>query len=141
MQRVLEIIDKALTLPESDDFDLSSSANELAEEIGWEVLLSDCLHILLDLSNKRSWYLSASIIFYAAADKRPFPVSWQKCVAVLYGALDQYPDLGNNGGADGSNLVWSAAHILKGVSYTSHWQPLEDMDVIKELEELSWSSS
>lgn len=112
---------------EEEDFDLYESVYEMAREAGWDNVLKEAYRTLVFERFRSLWYGAACVIWYAAADGIRNPISTNEIIARLYWCLDKYPDLGNGG--VGLNLVWSAVVALKGISYNSDWDPLQDKDI------------
>jgi len=118
--------------PEDDDsFDIfEESVEKIVNDYGSDAVLISLLEILNDESNKKYWYLAASIVSWLVDDDVELPFEWTYLVASLYVCLERLPDLGMSGSADGTNLVWSIAHAVKKVGYLDDWNPLEDSEIL-----------
>ena len=136
-----ELIRYDQTVSEEDSFELDDEVTYLAQRIGWHQVFNDAVEVLLNCDKKDVWYTSASVIAWAIQDEEAIPFSWQKVVGLLYGCLTHHPQLGVNGVADGENLVWSIAHELKGIGYLSEWEPLNDPEIVSELNRLEWKNA
>jgi len=117
---------------EDESLNLDEEIVELAKEIGWDNVLKEAYLTLSSYRVMGLWYGAASIIYYAAADGRKIPIEANELIARLYWCLDKKENLGQ--GENGFNLVWSVVTTLKGVSYNSTWQPLEDKEIVKIME-------
>ncbi len=126
MTKIATLIDKC---KKEDGPDLDEEIEALANDIGWNNVLIDAYQILCNRKFRATWYGAVSIISWAAEDGIEMPVSKKEVIARLYWCLREYESLGVAGGADGNNLVWSVASTLAQVSYTSSWQPLEDIEI------------
>lgn len=117
---------------QDESFDLVDEIYKLAQVVGWQNLLKESFGILERESQKAFWQKSAAVIYWAVSDQITLPFSLEESAARLYLCLEKYPGLGGVGLEDGENLVWSIVSKLKGVSYESSWNPLEEPK-IKEL--------
>lgn len=111
---------------QDESFDLEDEIYKLAEVVGWQSVLTVSFNILERELQKTFWQRSAAVIYWAVSDQITLPFSLEESAARLYRCLEQYPGLGSTGLEDGENLVWSIVSKLKGVSYESTWDPLED---------------
>lgn len=117
---------------QDESFDLEDEIYKLAEIVGWQNVLKEAFGILGRESQRAFWQRSAAVIYWAVSDQITLPFSLEESAARLYRCLEQYPGFGGTGLEDGENLVWSIVSKLKGVSYESSWNPLEEPK-IKEL--------
>ena len=114
---------------EDESLDLSEEVSKLADEIGWDNVINEAYRTLSSIRVMGLWYGATCIIYYSATDKREIPINKNEIIARMYWCLNKNENLGH--GENGFNLVWSTVTALKGVSYNSSWQPLEDQDVLK----------
>lgn len=118
---------------QDESFDIEVEVTKFAETVGWSNVLKEAFGILSRESQKPFWQYAAGIIYWAVSDQIPLPFPIEETAARLYRCLEQYPGFGNTGLADGENLVWSIVSKLKGVSYESSWDPLEDPAIKEKL--------
>jgi hypothetical protein len=114
---------------QDEAFDLEEEIKELAEVVGWQNVLKETFGVLGRDNQKDFWHKAVSIIYWAVTDQIPLPVSLEECAARLYCCLELFPGLGGTVLEDGDNLVWSVVSKLKGVSYESSWNPLNDLNI------------
>lgn len=114
---------------QNENLNLDEEASKLADDIGWDNVLKEAYLTLSSYRVMGLWYGAACIIYYAAADGRKIPIDSNELITRLYWCLQKNENLGQ--GEAGFNLVWSAVAALKGVSYNSSWQPLEDPEILK----------
>ena len=118
------------------EFEADVEIEKLAATMGWQKVLHEAFEVLGRLEHKSHWHRAAVVIFGAVGRQIPLPIPWEECAARLYYCLERYPDLGVSGLSDGGNLVWSIVHDLKGVSYTSSWDPYHDLKILELLAKL-----
>ena len=121
---------------ENDLFDLEEEFYKLTHSVGWPQALVQAFEVLAQEKHKDFWQQAASIIYWAVSDDIALPYTVEKCAARLYRCLELFPGLGGVGINDAENLVWSIVSKLKGVSYESNWDPLEDCDIKNALKQL-----
>ena len=101
---------------------------KLIEECGWEETYETVLSILqCDDRTEEDWHTAMEVLWGGVLDGRDMDVN--KVIAALYYRFE-------DAGEDENNLAWSIASKLKGKSYLSNYEPTEDPEIIKELEEL-----
>jgi hypothetical protein len=144
MHAVRRHIVRALRAQDEAGADDDEAADLFAAEVdaliathGRGEVVDAVLAVLTDQSARRYWYEAAAVLFGIVADLRrdnamgELPCPWSALVATLYRCLESSPGLGRTDAiGSGDNLVWSIAHLAKGVSYTSAWNPLEDPEVL-----------
>lgn len=101
----------------------------LVPEITWENLLPILIKMLKNRSKKRYWNTITEVLYYASNDNRPMPIN--EIIALLFVCSAE-----KDGIQDG-NLVWSITHKLKGVSYSSDYEPVNDPAVWILIQEFS----
>jgi hypothetical protein len=101
---------------------------KLIEESGWEGAYDAVLSILqCDDRPEKDWCTAMEVVWAAVLDRHPMDKN--KVIAAIY---YRFQDAGEYE----SNLAWSIASNLKGKSYLSSYEPVEDPEIIKELEKL-----
>ena len=113
---------------ESEELDLYEEVSKLANEIGWDNTIKEAYRTLCSLRVVSLWYGAACIIYFAIQDKRSIPFQANDLIARLYWCLDKKPNLGCD--ECGENLVWSIVCSVKGIPYTSYWEPLKDEEIL-----------
>ena len=105
---------------DEDDAELSKSQliYALNSNVPWEKILTVLLQMLKDQSKKPYWNIITEVLYYASNDARPMPKN--EVIALLF------VDSLEKDGIQDENLVWSINHTLKGVSYTSDYEPVKD---------------
>ena len=127
MHQIRKILDREV--PDTEDFESSKcdkceEIESLIEVYGWEVMQSALVEMLKEINlNIYDFDVVAQVFWGAVLDKRI--IDTNKVIALLYLRL---PD-----GNDLENLIWSITERLKGVGYLSDYEPLEDPDIIKEM--------
>lgn len=123
-------LDQLLAEPETDDAE-NSKCEEIEERLipkfGWEAVREAVIEVLESDRSQSDYEVAAEVFWGAALDKRDLPVN--KVIALLYYRFDQH-------GTDENNLVWSIASTLKKVDYLSEYEPLKDVEVLRELEKI-----
>jgi len=116
-----------------DALDAEGAASSKAEEIEklitdatWPVVEEAMLALLADSETPAHWRVAAEVLWGAALDRRV--VSVDRVIAHL---CFRYPP-----NVEEDNLAWSITSKLKGVSYLSDYDPLQDAAVRQELERL-----
>ena len=115
-----------------DTLDDESSVESKCERIerlikgaDWSEVLGCILALLTDAGRRRRDHeVAAEVLWSALLDRREMPAD--RVIALLYSRFDLRGDAEDN-------LVWSIASKLKGVSYLSEYQPLQDPGVLAEL--------
>jgi hypothetical protein len=104
----------------------------LANEYGWQQLYDLLVAILRDGNRSQDWRTAQVVLFYAACDHKR---KWRQCpmpadftIALLY---HRFPD-----GLDDGNRIWAIVCALKHVDDWSRYDPMQDPDVLRELETL-----
>jgi hypothetical protein len=105
----------------------------LIKQFGWELIQVELLRCLWDEKQRNHWYSVAAVFWGATLDNRPMPTD--KVIASLYLRLDT-----QNCTDEEENLAWSITCKLKGVDYSSEYDPLKDPDVLAELNLLRLSA-
>ena len=118
---------------EDDAFDLEREIEAVASQAGWDATLAELMLFLARPDRKEFWYSAAAVLYWAVSDRRPLPMSPADCIARLYRCLELFPNLGADLLGEGDNLVWSIAIKLKGLSYETSWQPLDDPEIKERL--------
>lgn len=107
--------------------DKTEELEALIPRVGWEVLRDYLMTILEDPARSvEDWAITAAVFWGAVLDK--VSLNGDRLIALLYVRLP--PDEGSSE----SNLAWSVASVLKGRSYLSSYDPLEDPAVKRERE-------
>jgi|GEM_PF-7014745 len=104
----------------------------LANEFGWQRLYELLVDILRDDEQSEHWEAVQIVLFYAASDHklkvREYPMPADFTVALLY---HRFPD-----GVDDGDRIWAIVCCLKGVDHWSDYDPMQDADVLHQLEML-----
>jgi len=132
-QQLLGLLSDPRFGDESSDDDLNDAVSCLAEDVGWQPVLNAMLDILRDNSRASHWYDIVACLFGCDCHKLPLPCDRSYLTALLNDCLRIRPDLGIEGRDvdDTENLVWSIVHNLKGVGYTSDYDPRADAEVLQ----------
>jgi hypothetical protein len=104
----------------------SSRARELEKlslGFGWQPLEAEMLRLLASSPHEDHWQVAAAFFWSAVLDRRPADAD--RLIAHLCLRF-----------SSGDNLAWSITSKLKGVSYLSEYDPLQDPGVLDELEVL-----
>jgi hypothetical protein len=119
---------------DSDECEESKCENieALIPLYGWEAVQEILLRILLGNERKIHDYEVAAQVFWGAVlDCRDIsPIN--KIIALLYYRLVN----GGNCSEDIFNLAWSITRNLKKVDYLSEYDPLDDLEIIEEMNSL-----
>ena len=127
MGQIRQILDREV--PDTEDFESSKAdkceeIESFIENYSWEVIQSALVEMLKDIKlDTYDYDVIAQVFWGAVLDKRI--IDTNKVIALLYLRLPA--------GSDLENLIWSITHRLKGVGYLSDYEPLEDPDIIKEM--------
>jgi hypothetical protein len=130
----MELVQKINDILRNDELDTETSdetkcnqIERLADDFGWESIEEVLIKVLEDDTRRIvDWHTIAEVFWGAALDKRN--INENKVIALLYYRIP------NDAGSNESNLVWSIASKLKGANYLSEYDPLNDPDVIKEMQ-------
>jgi hypothetical protein len=119
--------------PRLDGEDVENSKSQiiysLVPEVMWDNLLPILIEMLKHRSKKPYWNIITEVLYYASNDNRPMPIN--EIIALLFVCSAE-----KDGIQDG-NLVWSITHKLKGVSYNSDYEPVDDPAVWILIQEFS----
>ena len=129
----MEIRHQIRTILMNDALDADDCETGKCEEIerlievhGWDAIQAILVDMLEDDHlNISDFDVIAQVFWGAVLDKRVMDIN--KTIALLYMKLppdDEHLD----------NLVWSITIRLKGIGYLSDYNPLEDPDVLKEMD-------
>lgn len=102
------------------------------QECGWEPVRDYLMSLLEDPVRRMDDRMTIAAVFWGAVLDR-LPVNADRLIALLYKRLP--PDEGSSE----NNLAWSITSKLKGKSYLSRYDPLEDPGVRGELGRLGRS--
>ncbi|MEL7225219.1 MAG: hypothetical protein AAGL17_10215 [Cyanobacteria bacterium J06576_12] len=104
----------------------------LADKYGWRQLYDLLVQILRDDQQAEHWETAQIVLFYAAGDHkhkmRQCPMPADSTIALLY---HRFPN-----GIDDGDRIWAIVCDLKGVNNWSDYDPMQDTDVLGELETL-----
>ncbi len=104
----------------------------LANEFGWEQVYDLLVAILRDDKQFRHWEIAQIVLFYAAGDHkhktRQCPMPADSTIALLY---HRFPN-----GIDEGDRIWAIVCDLKDVDHWSDYDPMQDAEVLRELETL-----
>jgi hypothetical protein len=127
--RVYDILEDARFDEDSCERSKSEVIYGFIPAVSWEGLLEILLKILKDKEKKHFWNVNTEVLYFDSNDKRPMPSN--EIIARLFVCSAD-----ENGISDG-NLVWSITRTLKGVSYTSDYDPVKDPAVWALIQEFS----
>jgi hypothetical protein len=126
--QVRERIDAILADDRLDDDSSEPTRMEAIEgligEYGWEAVRDCMLDLLRDDKRACHWRTAVHVFWGAVLDQRELPAD--ELIAWLYHRFD--PD-----GQAEDNEVWSITSKLRGVSYLSDYNPLQDAAVLQHL--------
>lgn len=102
----------------------TDALESLIREYGWEPVRECMFDMLRDDTKAGQWREVVQVFWGAVLDRRPLPAD--ELIAWLHHRFD--PE-----GKTEDNEVWSIASKLKGKSYLSKYEPLQDPGVLKHL--------
>jgi hypothetical protein len=118
-------VDEILT---NNQLDAKTEAIEaLILELGWKPVREYLMDLLRDDSKADQWREVMHVFWGAVCDKRP--IVTDELIAWLYFRFDPHGD-------NEDNEVWSITSNLKGKSYLSKYDPLEDPGILAYLREI-----
>ena len=128
---LLYAINSILENDSLDSGDIDSDKCEHIENLiplyGWKAVQKNLLDILSQEKREiRDYEVVAEVFWGAVLDRRNI-ASTNKVIALLYHRLP------NDKNSDENNLAWSIACKLKKVDYLSDYNPMNDSEIIEEL--------
>ncbi len=127
--RVFQILEDTRFDALSCDTSKAESIYGLLSDVPWENLLETLLTVLKDKEKKNFWNDITEVLYFAVNDDRAMPIN--EIIARLFICSAE-----KDGISDG-NLVWSITRKLKGVAYTSDYEPVNDPAVWALIQEFS----
>ena len=104
----------------------------LTNKFGWQQVYELLVEILRDDNKSDHWESAQIVLFYAAGDHkhktRQCPMPADSTIALLY---HRFPN-----GIDDGDRIWAIVCDLKGVDHWSGYDPMQDKEVLRELETL-----
>lgn len=119
------ILDNTCFNTENCEYTKCEMIENLIFEYGWKEIEEVILSILLNDNRTIDDYIvAAEVLWGAALDKREININ--QSIALLYYRLSGEDELV-------ANLIWSITCKLKKIDYNSDYNPLNDLDIAKEM--------